>query len=223
MTPQQNASATTSPSPELSESELRLAVADRVHELVHNSAPASPFDYHAAALKELQDYSGTPLRNIATAIQESSELAEGVAAQISAGYNPYAINDAIHLHRKTEAKDYLRTVSDVSALYYYERVNVHDDLSIADEDIQQQCIALMKFARRIDTLPQEPSPFLDYTDGLEYDLRIINDEGLVNLIANRPGDVEKIAEIVIEYRTSDAATVNGILEGELPPLANGHL
>lgn len=213
------------PSPDQRElSEVQLAVANRVWELLYANTPASGFDYHGATLKEVQEYSEATLRNIEPAIQEENGIATGIAEQINGGYNHNVINDTLHFHRKTGATDYLRTIADVSALNYYGAVNQHIDLSSADEHVQQQCIALMKFAKLIDTFPEEgPSPFLEYHDDLHYDLRVIKDDQLERLIVDRPDDVERIAEIVLKHRTSNAAAINGILEGAFPPVAEGYL
>lgn len=172
--------------------------------------------------EQVQGYPERAVRHIELALQGSDDLAQGVAEQLVLAENPTFILETIHYYGKTNSKDFWTTEAEVRALHQYPVVNINNDLSAVDEYVQQQCLALMKFPQLIDA-PRSPSPFLDYLPGDRRDTRVINTPELATLIAMRPEDVEQIAEIVLKYRTSDAATINGLLNGERPTFAAGHL
>lgn len=222
--PQVSPVATSVPAPPVAAkkdtNEVRRAVTERIIEL-RDVQSGGPFDHAAYIADEVQKYSERTLRNVELALLGNDyELAEAVAEQIGLAQTEFTVNTSIHFYWRSESDDYWKTVAEVSALLHYPFINQYDDLTV-DETIQQQCLALMKFTRLIDKLPY--SPHLDYIDDQNYDARVINDESLVALIVNRPEDVERIAEIVIEYGTSNGPTINGIMAGELPAVAEGYL
>ena len=201
--------------------EVKHSIVERIKALAFKDGPRGIESFIADDIKW---YPEKYLRNVEAALQhEEGDLALGVAEQITNGVVSTLVNDSIHFYWKTKSDDYWQTIAGVSALTHYAALSMHDDFSTADDRVQQQCMALMKFTRLIDTLPQEPSPFLDYVDDFRIDARIINDESLITLITNRPDDVERIAEVVIEHRTSNGPAINGILEGALHPVSEGYL
>jgi hypothetical protein len=224
--PQKNTTAVPMPSPSLpqhkSKSALHRAVTKRIAEL-YNMNHDSAFDYRPYLTKEVRQYSEHTLHTMHRALRTDGDLAQVVAEQIVHGENALLIKETLHYYQKTESENYWRTASEIRTLANYSATNQHDDLTTVDENTQQSCIALMTFPRLIDTLPQTPSPFLDYLAGEHHDSRVINDDDLATLIAQRPDDTERIAEIVLKHGTTDAAIINGILEGALPALADGHL
>lgn len=223
---QKAAVALSLPSPSLSFSEkadkLRLAVTARIIEL-YDASHQTGFNYHSYLKNDMQQFSERTLHIIDLALKDNKSLAECVAESIVHGANESTLNETIHYYRKSESDDYMRTAAEVQALGNYPVVSEHDDLSVVDEQTQKQCLALMKFPRLVDTLPESPSPYLNYVEGEAYDSRVIKSESLAALIAQRPDDVERIAEIVLQYRTSNGAAVHGIMEGALPTTAEGYL
>lgn len=214
------------PSPSLSSDEdlnaLQITVIERIVEL-YDKTHQSGFDYRPYLLHDIKKYSESMLRTLELTLKEDTELSVSVSEQVVNGTGEYTLNETIHYYKKSGSDDYLRTAAEVQALGEYSVVSGHGDLSLVDEQTQKQCLALMRFPRLVDTLPASPSPFLEYTDSGAYDLRIIRSESLVSLIAQRPDDVERIAEIVLQYRTSNGAAVHGIMEGVLPTTAEGYL
>jgi hypothetical protein len=224
--PQTAAVALSFPSPKLSPEEdankLRLALTARIIEL-YDASHSSGFNYRGYLKKDMERYSERTLQTIDLALKNNGNFAECVAESIVHGANESTLNETIHYYRKSGSDDYLRTAAEMQALGHYPVVSENGDLSVVDEQTQKQCLALMKFPRLVDTLPESPSPFLNYVEGEAYDSRVINSESLVALIAQRPDDVERIAEIVLQYRTSNGAAVHGIMEGALPTTAEGYL
>lgn len=215
------------PSPKLSPHEdankLRLALTARIIELYDASHVPGGYNYRGYLTKDMDKYSERTLHTIDLALKNNGNFAECVAESIVHGANESTLNETIHYYWKSGSDDYLRTAAEMQALGHYPVVSENEDLSVVDEQTQQQCLALMKFPRLVDTLPVSPSPFLDYVASEAYDSRVINSESLVALIAQRPDDVEKIAEIVLKYGTSNGAAVHGIMEGALPTTAEGYL
>lgn len=201
---------------------LQLAVMERIVEL-YDKNHQSGFDYRPYLMTDIKKYSENMLHSLKLTLKDDTDLSESVAEQVVNGTGESTLNETIHYYKKSGSDDYLRTAAEVQALGEYSVVSSHEDLSLVDEPTQKQCLALMKFPRLVDTLPKSPSPFLDYTDSGAYDLRIIRSESLVNLIAQRPDDVEKIAEIALEYGTSNGAAINGIMDGAFPTTAEGYL
>jgi hypothetical protein len=225
--PQKAAVVVSMPSPSLpvqeTSSPVRLTVTARIIELYDATHVPGGFDYRTYLKNDMQHYSESTLRAIDLALKDDGKLAESVAEHIVHGVDESVLRETLHYHQRSGSDDYLRTASEIRALGNYPVVSEHEDLSIVDEQTQKQCLALMRFSRLIDTPQEFPSPFLDYVDNESYDSRVINSESLVALIAQRPDDVDKIAEIVLKYRTSNGAAVHGIMEGALPTTAEGYL
>lgn len=223
---QKNNASTPLPSPSLprhkSMTDLRSSVTERIAEL-YNQNHQSAFDYRPYLAKEIQQYPEQTLRTIDHALQTDNDLAQGIAESIVHGESMTVLKETLHYYQKTESENYWRTASEVRALEHYTAIDTLSDLTAVDEDTQKSCIALMTFPRLIDNLPATPSPFLDYIADEHYDRRIIKDDDLATLIAQRPDDTERIAEIVLQRGTTDAPTINGLLDGALPALADGHL
>jgi len=224
--PQKTAATASLPSPSLPKSRsinlVRTAVTERIAEL-YNMTHESGFDYRPHLAKEVQRYLEETLHMVDLALRNDSDLAQGVAESIVHGESELIVKESIHYYKKTNSDNYWRTVSEIRALRHYTAVNTHMDITEVDDNIQKRCIALMRFPRLIDTLPETPSKFLSYNEADHYDSRVINNDDLATLITQRPDDMEQIAEIVLQYGTSDAAVINGLLEGALPALAEGHL
>jgi len=209
------------PSPSLPQhksiNDVRTAVIERVAEL-YNMTHESGFDYRPSLAKGVQRYLEETLHIVDLALRKDGDLAQGVAKSIVHGESELIVKESIHYYEKTNSDNYWRTVSEVRALRHYTAVNIHMDLTEVDSNIQKSCIALMRFPPLIDVFPR--SPFLNYSESDHY---FINNDDLATLITQRPDDIEKIAEIVLQYGTSDAAAINGLLDGALPALAEGHL
>lgn len=211
------------PTPPMNDlSELRCAVETRVQEL-YDKNHDSTFDYSAYLKKEVQSYPERTLKNIDLATRNDGPLAQCVAEDIVHGEEQTLISATIHYYLRSGSTDYRRTALDVRTLINYAPFRNYRDIGDVDEHTQKQCLAMMKFTQLTDTMPAAESPFLDYVPYDDSDMRFIKDGSLIELIANRPDDVERIAEIVLQHGTSNAAAINGILEGALPPVAEGYL
>lgn len=200
---------------------LRVTLMERTAAL-YDKSHQSGFDYRTALMADIKAFSTRTLQLLERYLYDDS-IAESVAEQIVHGTPENALIETAHYYKKTGSTDFLLTAAEVQALGHYSFVGGYEDLSVVDEEVQQQCIALMKFTRLIDTLPESPSPFLNYEDSGAYDLRIINDPSLVNLIGERPNDVDRIAELVLKHGTSNGAAIKGIMEGMNPTTAEGYL
>lgn len=198
----------------------RMAVAERIIGL---SGRLNDRTLHSYVFTEVQDYSASTVANIERALQNDDQLARSVAEDLVNGEEGKFVSEALHFYWKTGSTDYQGIALDVRTLTHYPPFIVHRELIDTDENTQKQCLAFLRFPHLIDTPPNYPSPFINYINYDDRQMKYIKDQTLVNLIANRPDDIERIAEIILQHRTSDGATINGILEGTLPSLAEGQL
>jgi hypothetical protein len=202
--------------------EVRQSAEARVTEL-YDKHHDSSVDYSSYLHREIQQYSERILNSIDLATRNDDDLSRGVVEEIVNGEDHALINAAIHYYRESGSTDYFRTALDVRALVTYSPLQKHRDLGDVDEHTQKQCLALMRFSHLIDTLPASPSPFLAYVPYDSFEMRLIKDESLIELIANRPDDVEMIAGIVLQYGTTNSAVISGVMAGMHPAVAEGYL
>lgn len=193
-----------------------LAVFTKMHEVTEQG--------RTDLSNDLRGYSESTLHSLSLIFTQDDDLARGVALHMMQGESEALVNETIFFYRLTDSHDYWKTAAEVRALGQYAPVSFYNDLSKEDEYVTDICLALMKVSRLIDTVPDNPSPHLEYTPtGNLWDMAVIKDEELVNFIATRPEDADEIAEIIRDYDTTNPAAINGIMQGNTPSLAEGTL
>ena len=166
----------------------------------------------------------THLMQLPLILKPANDLANGVADDMLVGTDKEWIWERIHFYRVTNSDNYWKTASETYALASYAPVNMHSPLADADEYTTKICVALMDVARIFDESAEDRSPYMTYSSHPSgYPITIIDDKALVYFIATQPDNAKAIAETVVKYGTTDHSTINGILNGITPSLAEGNL
>lgn len=119
-------------------------------------------------------------------------------------------------------------MSFVRSLHHYKQLPQVDDYSAADEKTKEACRSLIGLAERLrdarkdfgsDSQPIAGIPH-DYDS---YDTPVIQSEGLVQLVVDRPEDVERIGDIAILRRTTDATAIVEVMDADIKSLSSGVL
>lgn len=179
-------------------------------------------------LVSLRTYTPDQLNEIDQILGSGGVLARGVARHISDGELPEIILETVHFHNLMKADDYWESAAMVRSLGQYDMVRAAYDLRNQPMDFQQRCVALMRAARSISKrLPEnrksESHPILYIPTDYYFNMEVIKDERLVEMIFNQPDDADVIAEVVAKHGTTDPSVVNGIMNGIKPSIAEGSL
>lgn len=128
----------------------------------------------------------------------------------------------------------LHTESLYSALVYFKSMHHYpqlppvEDFSKADQHTQEQYKAILTVMEALDDdmeIFPNPQPLpLSFTQNVNNeDVLVIDAPVIVALIMERPHESKRIAQIIIERRTRDAALIAMILDDTNPTLAEGNL
>jgi hypothetical protein len=115
----------------------------------------------------------------------------------------------------------------VRSLKNYKRFSGHRDLSLAPEDVQEDCVSLMGLTRLLaEHDVNESSAALEYWDQSSRGLApmpIVTDNELIDFALDSPSNLELVQKVITEYSTADPNVIKGILSGLAPTLAAGSL
>lgn len=115
----------------------------------------------------------------------------------------------------------------VRSLKKYKRFYGHRDLSLAPEDVQDDCVSLMGLTRLLAQQDvNESSTALEYWDQSSRGLApmpVVTDEELIDFALESPSNLERVQKVIMDYSTADPNVIKGILSGLAPTLAAGSL
>jgi hypothetical protein len=115
----------------------------------------------------------------------------------------------------------------VRSLKNYKRFSGHRDLSLAPEDVQEDCMSLMALTRLLAGQDKnESSAALEYWDQSSRGLSpmpVVIDHELIDFALESPDNLERVQKVITEYSTADPRIIKGILKGITPSLAAGSL
>lgn len=175
----------------------------------------------------ISHYSDGFLDRIEELFESESDLATPVAGQIVGHENERFISECVHFYPKLNTEDYGEASSYVRSLRLYPELRHASNLTKGDQE--QQSLAIME-ATRIIHENSPPSFFANPSHPLEYratdtdwDLKIIKQARLVNLIMRQPERAEDIGKVVARYGFTEPASILAVMGGTIPALADGAL
>ena len=116
----------------------------------------------------------------------------------------------------------------VRSLHHYPQLPQIDDYSQSDDSTKLACRELILLAAQLmdeaESFSEENQPIKSIQHDYDsYNTPIINSDGLVKLIVDRPEDAKRIGEIVMERKTLDAQTIVGVMDYNTKSLSSGVL
>jgi hypothetical protein len=116
----------------------------------------------------------------------------------------------------------------VRSLHHYPQLPQMDDYSTADETTKQVCRELMLLTHRMEDEivlfdgGVDPVRTIQH-DYDSYNTPVLNHDGLVRLIMERPQDAQRIGDIAIERGTGDPRAIVEVMDHEVSSLSGGVL
>lgn len=189
--------------------------------------------YEAARIRQetwstVNGYSDSFLRVLEKALKGDSRVASDVADQVRRGEFDEIIREGLHFFKRMGMTNYPRCAALVRSLNQYDALSQYPSTDLAEEHVQQQCIAIMNAAMVL----TEETPFgTDKEHHLlqfieiegDWTMPVIKDELLVEFIMERPDDAKEIARIAAKHMNSEPSFIIGIMHGINPAIAEGGL
>ena len=176
----------------------------------------------------LDGYRDDFLVELVTALRGDRSVAEGVTAQVRLGELDEIIREGLHFFKRMDVKNYPKCAALVRSLNQYDVFDQYPNLVIAEEHVQQQCLALMHAAVvLIEETPLGTDPenhlLLFISTELDWAMPVIRDKRLVEMIMEQPDRADEIARIAAKHLNSDPNFILGIMHGIEHALAEGAL
>lgn len=178
----------------------------------------------------LDEYSDKMLERLSAAWQPRTQIATAIAKMVYHGESEDFIREFATFGGviSDETTGMEMAMSFVRSLHHYKQLPQVDDYSTANKKTKEACRALMVLAERLrderkqfssDSPPVIGVPH-DYDS---YNTPVVQGDSLIQLVVDRPDDVQRIGDIVIARRTTDAQTIVDVMDYDIKSLSNGVL
>jgi hypothetical protein len=178
----------------------------------------------------LEEYSDKTLARLHAAWQPRTQVSSAIALMVYHGESEAFLGEFAMFGGMIpdDSTGMHKAMSFVRALHHYPQLPQVDDYSTADEKTKQACRGLMALtsqlmeARRDFDSDNQPVAGIAH-DYDNYNTPVIQDEGLVQLVVDRPEDAQRIAEVAIARVTTDAQTIISVMDYDIKSLSSGVL
>lgn len=181
-----------------------------------------------ALYKSLRYYSKEFLDQLGVALDdEDTNFTTSLAGMVFGEEREEVVRECIAFAPRLELKDMGEAFTLVRSLKNYKRFSGHRDLSLAPEDVQEDCMSLMGLTRLLAVHDvDESSVALEYWDQSSRGLApmpVVIDHELIDFALESRDNLERVQNAITECSTADPNIIKGILNGITPSLAAGSL
>lgn len=175
----------------------------------------------------LESYSPEFLVTVEAALQEL-ETVTTAALLIQAGDPQHLVSEAITFLPQVKMLGFYEAVRVVQSLHggFYPDLPKRDDYSIAEAQIQSQCVALLKVTLAMQQKTDDRNTSMRMVDVGESNfdrVAIMSDQRMIALVLERPQDADLIVDTITNRRTGDFGVIHAVLNSEAIALSGGTL
>lgn len=204
--------------------ERLLGLKDKVAELIGLDEPR---DLEALS-KSLRYCSTEFLEHVDTALDsDDANFTTSLAGFVFGEEREEVVRECIAFAPRLGLDDMGEAFTLVRSLKNYKRFSGHRDLSLAPEDVQEDCVSLMGLTRLLAGQDvNESSAALEYWDQSSRGLApmpVVIDHELIDFALESKESLKRIQNVIRDYSTAEPNIIKGILNGIAPTLAAGSL
>lgn len=134
------------------------------------------------------------------------------------------INEVLRFADHTGQETFPETCALIRSLHLYPQLPNYPDFSEAPEEVQEQCIALMKTANAVANFSSDAGKELETVAVPEReDVFVLRDDALVQAVLAAPENAERLITVIEEQRTGRFAVIDAYLNGGTSPMVSGVL
>lgn len=178
----------------------------------------------------LEEYSDQLLKRLNDVWKPRTQLSSAIAVMVYHGESEQFIREFAMFGGivADETTGMSMAMSFVRSLHGYKELPQVEDYSAADAKTKAACRALLVLAERLrdgrKEFSEDEPPIIGVPHDYDsYNTPVIQDAGLVQLVVDRPDDVQRIGDIALARRTTDAETIISVMDYDTQSLASGVL
>jgi hypothetical protein len=178
----------------------------------------------------LEEYSDKTLERLSAAWQPRTQLSSAIAIMVYHGESEAFIGEFAMFGGMIpdDSTGMHKAMSYVRSLHHYPQLPQVDDYSKADEKTKTACRGLLALTSRLSEVRKDFSSDSQPVAGIphdydNYNTPVIQDEGLVQLVVDRPEDAQIIGDSAIARVTTDAQTIISVMDYDIKSLSSGVL